>query len=687
MMLWFGWFADVFISYAPFSVSCALCLHVSGPGMQVGSVAWVKAGLPPPLSDWGRRLVLVTGMQPPSSEGMPPLYRIVLIDPRATSEERDGDVNVNAAALTLVDKPSEEPRVRDMARSLLQVVLSDPLTGSGPAVAAQNETCRCLRLLATESTPHRTDEVPKWLMEGTIVKIHGLRKSVQYNNMYALVGSSQCLGEGGRVTVSLLKFDGSDVYPPQPPFLKLKPTNMAMVIEPLPDDEQRKQAGSFGLLVGRQSMDQMQPASEHVQETMNCLAILSNTAEPIWPANHPRQSSDRPSEAKAHRCFQAAKRQGCANCGAKEGPSIKLLACSKCKSVAFCSKECLAKAWSNGHKEECKTIRDEHRAIDAASRRGYPCLPMEYKSPPPEETMCPICHEDASKAPFPLLAGCGCDRSSGTRFHLDCLVKTAFAAVEGGRLSLTRAFTTCTLCKLPFSGTVGCAMKNVAVTSANITSNSPNSPLSMTRGHEANRDLVVERLRHESFILRTKMMDYKVEDAEEVADKLLRGATWLLGHTPTQAPAEWQIDTFRTFKYSKQFYAALERPSKMYMLTTITDLKESLTTWGRSDPEVLRVIQSEILDLVALLWLHIGAPHEALAACELALDTASSNNVAHSHATAEIWRNKACIHLRLGDNDNAIAALKEEAKIYETLYAPSHPAVADTNEKLDGLLK
>ena len=75
--------------------------------------------------------------------------------------------------------------------------------------------------------------------------------------------------------------------------------------------------------------------------------------------------------------------------------------------------------------------------------------------------------------------------------------------------------------------------ENVAVTSANIIINSPNSPLSMTRGHEANRDLVVERLRHESFILRTMMMDYEVEDAEEVADKLLRGATWLLGHPDT----------------------------------------------------------------------------------------------------------------------------------------------------------
>ena len=71
----------------------------------------------------------------------------------------------------------------------------------------------------------------------------------------------------------------------------------------------------------------------------------------------------------------------------------------------------------------------------------------------------------------------------------------------------------------------------------------------------------------------------------------------------------------------------------------------------------------------------------------MALDTASSNNVAHSRNYCGNMADKACIHLRLGDNDNAIAALKEEAKIYETLYAPSHPAVADTNEKLDGLLK
>lgn len=650
--------------------------------MQLGSIAWVRAGLPPPLNEWGQKLVLVTGVEPPSSESMPPLYRIAQIDSGGgESNGNNREVRVNAAALDLVDGPSEVPQVREMAQTLLQVVISDPLDGCSEAVAAQDETCRCLRLLASEPTP-QCKRVPEWLKAGTIVKICRLKMSVRYNNMYALVDSPQCCGTTGRVTVKVLKLDGTDVYPPEPPYLKLKPNNVAMISEPLPDAKQRQCAASFGLSVGRRSVGRSMPAPAYVQELMNCIAILSNSAEPIWPADHPRWSSDCPSMCKAKRCFQAAKRHGCAQCGAKPGPSIKLSACSKCRSVAFCSKECLAKAWTNGHKEECKVIRDELRAIKAASKRGYPCLPVEYKVLPPKGTMCPICHEDGSKAPFPLLTGCGCEKSTGTRFHLDCLVKTALAAVEGGRLSLTRAFTTCTLCKLPFSGTVGGAMKNVAVTSVNMTTD---SPLRMTSQHEVNQDIAFERLKHESFFLHTQTMDYDVEDAESVAEKLLQSATWLLEHSPAHASAEWRIDTFRLFKQSKQFYAALEHPSQMYMLTTITDLKESLMTWGASDPEVLRVIQSEILDLVAQLWQKIGAPHEALATCESALDLASSNNVAHSHATADIWRTKANILLRLNDRDKAILALQEGKKIYGKLYAPSHPAIATMMERLEKL--
>ena len=148
--------------------------------MQVGSVAWVKAGLPP-LSAIGAKACSCGRNATTFVGGHAPLYRIVLIDPRATSEERDRDVNVNAAALTLVDKPSEEPSTGH-GKIALQVVLSDPLTGSGPAVATQMKLA--VVRFATESTPHRTDEVPKWLMEGTNTEIHGLRKSVQYNNMY-----------------------------------------------------------------------------------------------------------------------------------------------------------------------------------------------------------------------------------------------------------------------------------------------------------------------------------------------------------------------------------------------------------------------------------------------------------------------------------------------------------------------
>lgn len=52
----------------------------------------------------------------------------------------------------------------------------------------------------------------------------------------------------------------------------------------------------------------------------------------------------------------------CGYCGAQRSDSVKLMQCSRCKQRWFCSKDCLANAWKNGHKTECKR-REEIRVL------------------------------------------------------------------------------------------------------------------------------------------------------------------------------------------------------------------------------------------------------------------------------------------------------------------------------------
>ncbi|RDB20860.1 hypothetical protein Hypma_011970 [Hypsizygus marmoreus] len=55
---------------------------------------------------------------------------------------------------------------------------------------------------------------------------------------------------------------------------------------------------------------------------------------------------------------------GCANdlCTMPATPEVKLMKCSRCSSLSYCSKECQVVDWKNGHKANCKVMATERRA-------------------------------------------------------------------------------------------------------------------------------------------------------------------------------------------------------------------------------------------------------------------------------------------------------------------------------------
>jgi len=68
----------------------------------------------------------------------------------------------------------------------------------------------------------------------------------------------------------------------------------------------------------------------------------------------------------------------CANCGKGEENGKSLKACTACKMVKYCNRECQI-AHRSQHKKECKK-----RAAELHDEKLF-------KSPPPEHGDCPIC--------------------------------------------------------------------------------------------------------------------------------------------------------------------------------------------------------------------------------------------------------------------------------------------------------
>lgn len=59
---------------------------------------------------------------------------------------------------------------------------------------------------------------------------------------------------------------------------------------------------------------------------------------------------------------QPAPPRFCDCCGEKEASGLKFKECSACRQARYCSEECQKLAWKNGHKQECKQMKEAKRA-------------------------------------------------------------------------------------------------------------------------------------------------------------------------------------------------------------------------------------------------------------------------------------------------------------------------------------
>ena len=115
----------------------------------------------------------------------------------------------------------------------------------------------------------------------------------------------------------------------------------------------------------------------------------------------------------------------CANCGKSDESSGDLKACTACKLVKYCNRECQI-AHRPQHKKAC-----EKRAAELFDE-------TLFKKPPPREE-CPIC-----MLPPPLY-----DNSTGTTFHTCCGKEICdgceYAMAESGAKEL------CPFCRTPYA--------------------------------------------------------------------------------------------------------------------------------------------------------------------------------------------------------------------------------------------
>ena len=95
------------------------------------------------------------------------------------------------------------------------------------------------------------------------------------------------------------------------------------------------------------------------------------------------QAMDEYSKGQYRQAKKAQKDLGmlvCGHCGKKD--KVKLMKCSSCLSVSYCSKKCQVEDWKTNHKKVCKTLREKDRnerynAVDrAGGNGGNPIIPL-----------------------------------------------------------------------------------------------------------------------------------------------------------------------------------------------------------------------------------------------------------------------------------------------------------------------
>lgn len=266
-------------------------------------------------------------------------------------------------------------------------------------------------------------KLPAFVEEGAIVRLTGLERRPEYNKHYAHVVSTRDECEAPDALIRVCFVFG----PHRGKYVKVRRANVAEVTGRAQDPRDRSSANELMEQISVELMKSMRVRKSSLR-VLNALQRGRNDLRLLYSG-----------EVKDVRFLCAL--PGCdASAGLKQ--------CKACHSARYCSLEHQKKDWRR-HKTECA-------AEKAARYRCVPVAPEEYDEKPPPGTECPIClcglEAGSVAAPYPILTGCGCSRNRLTRYHVDCLLRTAAMAVGSGGKSMHAAFCSCSVCGLPFSG-------------------------------------------------------------------------------------------------------------------------------------------------------------------------------------------------------------------------------------------
>ena len=147
----------------------------------------------------------------------------------------------------------------------------------------------------------------------------------------------------------------------------------------------------------------------------------------------------------------------CEECGAVLDP-VKILRCTKCKAIFYCSKTCQAKNWKL-HRRVC--------SADPALRQFIPtemaverALTKQLKVKAPTDATCYICLEgDGESSKRKLIRGCACRGNSAGFVHVECLTQLAMSKKDPGTCS---EWTECGNCKQELVGALGLDMARLS---------------------------------------------------------------------------------------------------------------------------------------------------------------------------------------------------------------------------------
>ena len=139
--------------------------------------------------------------------------------------------------------------------------------------------------------------------------------------------------------------------------------------------------------------------------------------------------------------------------------AAKVLRCTKCKMVFYCSKGCQSRNWKKIHKRVCTAdpSLQPFVPVEMAFERTFVRQP---KIQAPKDATCYICLEgDGESSLSKLMRGCACRGDSAGFVHVECLTKLAMSQEASGNFEAAfLSWVKCGNCKQTFQGALNIEM-------------------------------------------------------------------------------------------------------------------------------------------------------------------------------------------------------------------------------------